>query len=242
MMITFGKHCGKPIEELPTDYLQWMVVTLDDRPELVLAAKAELTARGEPIPVVRTFTGDEAAALVVTFGKHQGKRIDHVPSSYLAWLMAMVRKDHLELASAAKVELSARLADNPSGQDRVTVFSNEIHATIDGLGESWTMKGAGDGAMDRVIADLRSEGLRVQDYRQGLAFFQRNGKLRLFNNGKPILTWSTEAMSRDAIAAMHREVERLHDELGDDACLLAACRAIDRVARRLTAPHARTTD
>jgi len=41
----FGKHKGEQIEDLPTDYLVWMVENLTDKPELADEAENQLKMR-----------------------------------------------------------------------------------------------------------------------------------------------------------------------------------------------------
>lgn len=45
-VVTFGKHQGVPISEVPGDYLRWMVTNFDS-PQWKLAAAVALTVRGE---------------------------------------------------------------------------------------------------------------------------------------------------------------------------------------------------
>jgi hypothetical protein len=44
MLITFGKHTGKEIDDVPSSYLDWIVNNHDDD-ELVTAAEEELQYR-----------------------------------------------------------------------------------------------------------------------------------------------------------------------------------------------------
>lgn len=44
-VMPFGKHRGEDIADLPTDYLNWMVENLDNKPELVREAENQLAMR-----------------------------------------------------------------------------------------------------------------------------------------------------------------------------------------------------
>lgn len=46
MMIHFGKHQGETIEEIPSNYLKWMVMNLVED-DIVEAAEDELTFRDQ---------------------------------------------------------------------------------------------------------------------------------------------------------------------------------------------------
>ena len=41
----FGKYRGEDLEDLPTDYLQWIAENVEGRAELVAEAEAQLTMR-----------------------------------------------------------------------------------------------------------------------------------------------------------------------------------------------------
>lgn len=45
MILDFGKHEGEDTEDIPIGYLQWIVDTLDNKPDLVEEAAAELLYR-----------------------------------------------------------------------------------------------------------------------------------------------------------------------------------------------------
>lgn len=45
MRIYFGQFEGQDIEDLPTDYLEWMAENLDNRPDLQREAEEQLILR-----------------------------------------------------------------------------------------------------------------------------------------------------------------------------------------------------
>jgi hypothetical protein len=45
--ITFGKHKGKLLSEIPADYLQWLVNGETTKPDTKAMAQGELTRRGK---------------------------------------------------------------------------------------------------------------------------------------------------------------------------------------------------
>jgi hypothetical protein len=45
MEMPFGKHRGRPIEDIPTSYLKWLL-TISILPDLQFAIESELSARG----------------------------------------------------------------------------------------------------------------------------------------------------------------------------------------------------
>ncbi len=45
MILTFGVHEGKDIEDVPTSYLEYIVDQMDNRPDVVEEAEAELEYR-----------------------------------------------------------------------------------------------------------------------------------------------------------------------------------------------------
>jgi DNA polymerase elongation subunit (family B) len=44
-VIPFGKHANKLLPEVPSDYLNWMIKTINDKPDLIEAVKSELKKR-----------------------------------------------------------------------------------------------------------------------------------------------------------------------------------------------------
>lgn len=47
IMVHFGKHQGKTVEEIPSGYLKWMIDNLEDKEDLVEAADKELAFRDQ---------------------------------------------------------------------------------------------------------------------------------------------------------------------------------------------------
>ena len=47
MKMPFGKHKGKPLEEIPVDYLRWLYYEADIRDDLYEAVADELENRAE---------------------------------------------------------------------------------------------------------------------------------------------------------------------------------------------------
>ena len=47
MKMPFGKYLGKPIQELPDDYLNWILENLELRRPLRVALETEFERRGE---------------------------------------------------------------------------------------------------------------------------------------------------------------------------------------------------
>lgn len=66
--MSFGKYVGKPLEEVPRNYLCWTLTFPNLEPDLGDAIHAELARRGLP------------------FGKHKAVALEKLPRPYLAWL------------------------------------------------------------------------------------------------------------------------------------------------------------
>jgi uncharacterized protein (DUF3820 family) len=103
----FGKHRGKLVEEVPPDYLEWLIrkdvpSSRPDLREALLRAKPPVTNSPPAIPGPRDAVSSEYSSIqpgvlqsaaqtsganyVVTFGKHNGKKLSEIPTSYLLWL------------------------------------------------------------------------------------------------------------------------------------------------------------
>lgn len=67
-VITFGKHANKLLSEIPTDYLNWVVKTINNKPDLVNIIKQELDVRNKPV--------DKYDPLI--FGKDQTENIVNI--------------------------------------------------------------------------------------------------------------------------------------------------------------------
>lgn len=59
-----GKHKGKPWDQVPLDYLEWVVANLTDKPDIVSRAQRQLEARGDSQE-----TGDEPEAGELTMAE-----------------------------------------------------------------------------------------------------------------------------------------------------------------------------
>jgi hypothetical protein len=46
VLMPFGKHRGKRLVDVPTDYLAWLVSEVDNRPWLISVVSEELDRRG----------------------------------------------------------------------------------------------------------------------------------------------------------------------------------------------------
>jgi uncharacterized protein (DUF3820 family) len=82
----FGIHTGKTLNQVPTDYLDFLKQRgiVEGKPALAMAV-----ARHERLhpPAVQTSSSqDDPARFTLKFGKHTGKTLDQVPEDYLDWL------------------------------------------------------------------------------------------------------------------------------------------------------------
>jgi hypothetical protein len=48
--LPFGKHKGRPLADVPTDYLRWVLRETKLSARLAAAVRAELASRGQPVP------------------------------------------------------------------------------------------------------------------------------------------------------------------------------------------------
>ena len=70
--ITFGKHSGKPISEVPQSYLLWCAENMDFKSDKL---KQEIESA---IDMDRVTLG---------FGKYKDTPLDEIPNDYLIWLV-----------------------------------------------------------------------------------------------------------------------------------------------------------
>ena len=144
--LTFGKHKGLTVHELPPDYRAWLIdkKIYADKPDLEAAltggeylslaprptspastptrkrkASGDIirTSSSSPSPRARkvaisqeakrngTMLNYDGTAYILSFGKHAGKKLSEVPSSYISWLIAEgAHKTRHDLASALREE------------------------------------------------------------------------------------------------------------------------------------------
>lgn len=78
--ITFGKHKGKRIEDVPMSYRTWLLKTPSPMMDMMTLDKIRQTVEN----YVRN-TRNEPPAMIMPDGKHAGANIGLVPRQYLAW-------------------------------------------------------------------------------------------------------------------------------------------------------------
>lgn len=88
MKLSFGKHQGTKIKDVPTDYLQWMVEKADKLSTNVrIAAEEEYMRRIKP-PIKPTNTPSKEkkvrpGRMIMPIGTYTGRQIREVPKEYL---------------------------------------------------------------------------------------------------------------------------------------------------------------
>lgn len=125
MIIDFGRHRGEDVQDVPTEYLSYLLGTgkrhLSD--ELRAAVGAEFARR-----IHAQYPGGcwymsgsvqgycEGEAVIVTFGAHKGRRLCDLPDEYLGWLAAQSFA-HPALRSLALDVLADRIDALPRPED-----------------------------------------------------------------------------------------------------------------------------
>lgn len=105
--LNFGKHSGKLLEECPRDYVDWLIrkdvaASRPDLREAIAQIKPTITTRPPTTPISRHAVTREPSSIqpgvpqsaaqtrganfVITIGKHTGKKLSEIPTSYLHWL------------------------------------------------------------------------------------------------------------------------------------------------------------
>lgn len=107
----FGKHAGKPLKEVPADYLQW---AKDKMTALNPAQKKKIAAHlgAQPAPAAKPAApAGQPGDYVMPFGKHQGKPLKNMPESYLMWMADQMKQGQF----ASKPELKQAVLGYLSG-------------------------------------------------------------------------------------------------------------------------------
>jgi len=73
-VLTFGKHKGETIQEVPDDYILFMCHNFEKDSFWSKAAEQELKCREL-----------NSSTVAISFGKHEGTLISDLPDEYLAW-------------------------------------------------------------------------------------------------------------------------------------------------------------
>jgi len=105
--LNFGKHKGKLLEECPRDYVDWLIrndipASRPDLREAIAQIKPTSTTRPPTTPIPRHAVTRESSSIqpgvpqsaaqtrganfAVTIGKHTGKKLSEILTSYLHWL------------------------------------------------------------------------------------------------------------------------------------------------------------
>ncbi|CAJ2501131.1 Uu.00g039840.m01.CDS01 [Anthostomella pinea] len=90
--LTFGKHAGKRLEEVPDDYIAWLKAG-----EMINTNAALKAAVQEWDTIPRVYH--------LCFGKYKGRTLDEVPPTYLNWLHDFgAEEGHDDLRQALKAQ------------------------------------------------------------------------------------------------------------------------------------------
>jgi uncharacterized protein (DUF3820 family) len=83
----FGKHAGKTLAKVPSDYITFLKQRgiVEDKPALAVAVIKHERGQSRSAQVT-TSSQPDLATFTLKFGKHKGKTLYQVPSDYLAWL------------------------------------------------------------------------------------------------------------------------------------------------------------
>jgi uncharacterized protein (DUF3820 family) len=83
----FGKHAGKTLAKVPSDYITFLKQRgiVEDKPALAVAVIKHEREQSRSAQVT-TSSQPDLATFTLKFGKHKGKTLYQVPSDYLAWL------------------------------------------------------------------------------------------------------------------------------------------------------------
>ena len=90
-------------------------------------------------PTESTYTPktDNPSEIVLTFGKHKGKKLEDVPTDYLEWLVSKARDEWMREAAAAVLEAKTASTDNsppPEPEQPEELFSdNDLPFTDDDI-------------------------------------------------------------------------------------------------------------
>lgn len=126
MKMPFGKHKGKPLEKVPRDYLEWLVGTVEDQPDLVAAAKRVLNHEDKKAKAAKPETDSASAESVenlqfensllkgdVAWLSKENKRLAeeneklinqaHAPSWWGGWFRAIVMLAHPDRGGSDKL-------------------------------------------------------------------------------------------------------------------------------------------
>jgi len=93
MIMTFGKHRGKRLENIPKDYLLWVLDNCSPQPTLLRAIKQVLGLSDEPTTAISTdIVGPWYRKLAMEFhpdqgGTHQAMKVVNRCSELLAEMM-----------------------------------------------------------------------------------------------------------------------------------------------------------
>jgi len=96
--VYFGKHYGKKWEEIPENYLRYLIASHNSHSRY---AQIELTRRGESTADV-----EQGIDGTIHFGKYKGRRWAELPLEYLKWLrdnLDITNKDYVLIEKAIAV-------------------------------------------------------------------------------------------------------------------------------------------
>ena len=108
--LPWGKHRGKLISEVPTDYVRWLQdksdayktnKQLQEAVDAHLSTVSTLSSQGtssQPTASLSQIASTphapgESGPYVLSFGKHAGKSLENVPDEYVAWLKTRENQD-----------------------------------------------------------------------------------------------------------------------------------------------------
>lgn len=80
MRIAFGAYAGSKLEDVPLNYLHWLLANV----AISMAMKAEIAT------ILATHGYDPTGENSMPFGKYAGFLLEEVPLSYLSWALANV--------------------------------------------------------------------------------------------------------------------------------------------------------
>lgn len=82
--VSFGLHQGKKWEEVPTNYLQWLLTTEENHNWYMAHTELKRRNNSSQIDIEKR----------INYGKYKGTMWKDLPNEYLAWLVNNFEEDH----------------------------------------------------------------------------------------------------------------------------------------------------